>query len=280
MMFITATTPALLLAIPALAFCKQASLQRWGAIGFGLCFGWGVMLGGFSWVGVQGGFWAGCFFLWFVWIAMFARHHWNASRFLILWAVLGGLVLSVAIPWVCARYLVVLSAPLILLTVKSLEQTFPGAAERPLFLNASLLVFVSFGLALACADYSQAAIDRRAAVEAQAWRRNHAPALDGYYAGASLGGIGYYLSQSGWKPLSPGAQAPPHTLLLLPRRTLPSFFWPALPRGKVVSVFEYAMKNPLRTLGHGAGYYGSLWGPLPFSFSNKPVETYTLIETD
>ena len=27
----------------------------------------------------------------------------------------------------------------------------------------------------------------------------------------------------------------------------------------------------------GAGFYGSIWGPLPYSFSRQPIETYTLV---
>jgi hypothetical protein len=68
----------------------------------------------------------------------------------------------------------------------------------------------------------------------------------------------------------------------LPWRTLPRAFFPQVEEPKVLHRLTYRTWNPLRTLDSvsGAGFYGSIWGPLPFSFSLGPLEVYTLAHSE
>lgn len=273
--YLVATTPMLWLGFP---IARPLFGALFGLIGLAT----GTYLIGFSASGLQIGIWLAVFGVWVIALASMATSFFRATRFLWIWAALGIAMFTVAIPWVCARYLGIVSPPLILLTVMALERRGAWLLTSPKARIAVAASFILFGGALAWADMREARIDRQAAQAIAAWRQAHAPERPAYYPAAVLGGFGYYLAEQGWQPLAPGAPAPAGSVVALVRRTLPSLFWPALPHGRVAQIESYTMRLPLRTLdgASGAGFYGSIWGPLPFAWSRSPVETYAIFLGD
>ena len=192
----------------------------------------------------------------------------SADHFLWGWVFISVVVLWVAIPWICARYLVIVGPALVLLSVRLIENSRWG--QIPTFRTGVLIVTCGFGFLMAHADYSQADVDRQIARRVKEEK--------GTYPAAALSGLGFYLDSIRWRPAGPGETVQGD--LLLPMRTLAPRFWPR-PSGPIYEKrrWEYGTWNPLRVLDSrtGAGFYGSIWGPFPFTISKGPLETYVLV---
>jgi hypothetical protein len=131
---------------------------------------------------------------------------------------------------------------------------------------------------LASSDYVQAQVDQKAARDVETWwQLVNPPFKNAYYPAAELGGLSYYLPHH-WKPANPGDSLSDGDAALIPWRSLPPAFFPQLKAPQALARFVYRTRLPFRTLDSRsrAGFYGSIWGPLPFSISNDPIEVYTL----
>jgi hypothetical protein len=274
--FISATTPCLFIPVFASIVGRVDGRRRWIVGGLAAAT---LAITIFVYpplsIGVQLGLWSAVFVAWILLLDPGDA----SGRWLFAWLLLGLIGLAVALDWVCARFLVIHSAPLILLSVRSVEAKFSRLTDSRSFRAGSFVVLTVYGLAVASADFSQARVDWRAARWAEAWEQKLDHPGRAYYPGAALGGLGYYLRADRWQGLPPGAEVPKGSLLLIPRRTLPSFFLPEVSRAHVVAILEFRSWNPIRVFGSAvrAGFYGSVWGALPVAFSSAPLETYQLL---
>jgi hypothetical protein len=279
MVFAAATTPLIALC-GALSLWDCSSKRRWGICALmAVALVIGYLSGFHASVAWQWGFWLGCFFWWFTAVATQPID--DASRFLMAWSLLGLFVIVVAIRWVCARYLVIASPAWILLSLRFLENRFPSWLRSQRVRCATALGLLLFGLSLAVEDWQHAHVDELVAKEANSWRMQHLPGSPAFYPAALLGGLEYYLPDESWVGLQPSDSVPPGGILLLSTRTLPPTFWPQFKNPRRLAEFSYRSFLPWRTLDglSGAGFYGSIWGPLPYSLSRAPLDVYVLLVT-
>ncbi|HOW27551.1 MAG TPA: glycosyltransferase family 39 protein [Elusimicrobiota bacterium] len=273
MVFSAGTTTCLLLSLFTLS--RRHLVHAAVILGLSLAIGIGIYMK--RSVGIQIGFWMGIFLLWCS-LAVFQPRT-SGWKFLSLWA-LGGLgTLFVARGWFCARYFVVAGPPLVLLTVMGLEARRPSWVDRRLFRLTVFIVLAAFSGALALADLEQATVDVSAASRLESIRAPGGDSLRGHYPSSLLSGLGYYLDGEHWYPLAPREPVPEKSWVVLPRRSLSPAFFPAIGPYVPVAELPYKTWNPFRThdMKVGAGFYGSIWGPLPFSFSSDPMETYVVL---
>lgn len=190
------------------------------------------------------------------------------------WILLGVVGLWAARGWVCARYLVVIGIPLVLLSLQVLESwRFWGKIGR-----SALWGLIVYGGCLAAANFQQAAVDPWAIKEVQK-KFGRDTSVQWFFPAATLSGLPYYGAKAGWRPLKPGEDIPPGGRLLLPARRLPKVFWPNTQGAAVLGTFSAPRGLPFRLLGSKAGFYGSIWGPRPFGFSLEPAEKFYIFES-
>lgn len=209
-----------------------------------------------------------------------ALRNWKSEpidTWLFLWTAAGLAGLLGARGWVSARYFIVLGPAAILLSVRKMEEQGWAARRsfRLLFLGAAAL----WGLALAGADALQAGVDPAAARDLEKARRAATPETRGRYPSTTLSGLGFYLPEETWAPIAPGERPLPGETVALPSRQLPRPFWPDLRGYQAAAAFTYSSPLPIRLQDGptGAGWYGSIWGKAPLSWTRDPLETYLLL---
>jgi hypothetical protein len=148
-------------------------------------------------------------------------------------------------------------------------------APTPRFIagtGAALLAAALVSVRVARADANLANAGRTAA--AQLSREVHGSATV-YFEGHW--GFQYYLEQSGARPADL-RNSPFHAgdVLVIPENTTNSF---GPPPGFVLAgtrIFELPLAGGVATMSEpaGAGFYASVWGPLPFVFGRVPPERY------
>ncbi len=277
MTFAIGTTPALWLG--AMAWAASGDRIR-NLISLFIFAGGIALAAGLGLKGAQGtafGIWCGGFLLW----SFAVQPLWQETenRFLLAWSGLGLAALLVAIPWVCARYFVIVGPALTLVTAKAVEAWQPAWVESPRWRTILLSILIGLGFFVAQADLVQAKADENAARWAKKWINGNAPGEKTYFASAHLGGAGYYLGECGWKGLTAQETVPTGGYLLLSLKTLPRPFWPKITDPEVAAQWSPRTWNPIRTLDgmSGAGFYGSIWAPLPLSLSFGPVDDYLIL---
>ncbi|MBI4395777.1 MAG: glycosyltransferase family 39 protein [Elusimicrobia bacterium] len=273
MTFSSGSTTGLLLALLwFLTARRRMGLAVLGAaLMGGAALGWGIP------VGLQIGFWMGAFLLW-----LFFIYPGKATRgwsFLILWAGVGLAGLLGARGWLCARYFVIVGPTLVLLTVMGLENRASAWMESRNFRWTALAFLTLLGGMLALADSARARVDVETARAVEEWAGQNGAGTTVHYPSALLSGLSHYLDEKTGRPLDPGAPTRPGDVIVLPERSLPRAFFPQITNPSLLARWEFRTWNPLRTLDSPsrAGFYGSIWGPLPFSFSLGPLEVFDLI---
>ncbi len=221
-------------------------------------------------VGIIFGFWLGTALQWFNFISIKNQIQQDPIRiFLLVWIVLGLAGLLFARGWLCGRYFVIIGPAFVLLTFKTWEKKLSPLIYGFLFL---------FALCFAVSDYQQAGVDRRMASEINQLALD--PQKRIHYPSAMLSGLEYYLDRAQWISTGPEAILQPGDWILIPTKGLPSRFIPKITNPTIVNKWTFHSWSPIKVLDSTsyAGYYGSIWGPLPFSFSNEPAEVYYLVE--
>ena len=196
---------------------------------------------------------------------------------LLLWIAVGLAGLLWARGWVCARYFVIVGPAAVLLSVRAMERVHWAGSK--IFRAATLGLLATGGAAVAAADFFQARVDFLAARDLEAARKILEPNSVGRYPGALLSGLSYYLPDDRWKPINPGETPAPGEVAALPGRQLPKAFRPNVEGLRPAASFIYRSPIPIRLQDGptGAGWYGSIWGKHPLSFSMDPVEVYFLL---
>lgn len=198
---------------------------------------------------------------------------WPRDAFLIVWiAGFLGMMLMV-MDWVAVRYFHIVAPALAMVAVRVVEMRWPGRQRAVL---AGLVAFMAVaGGALAYADYRQAEPNRQIG-----------PALveNGFRGGDRRFYLGdsftvSYLRRFGWTPLFPQTELRPGDLVLAKEVTMPLVWFARKPievRG--LATFDFPSRFPLKVMDmrHSAGFYASVWGALPFTFSSGPWERFRL----
>jgi len=139
--------------------------------------------------------------------------------FLFVWLLLGLGMMTLVMPWVASRYFIIVIFPAACLWVRHSQYVFKGHAHTILWV---VVVFTILGaVSLAYADYRQASIYRRIAVDVS---KRVPQGADRYFLGDSFVGYTVYLELVGWKPLFPSQPIPSGVLLLKNEYTAPSWW--------------------------------------------------------
>src|SRR5262249_1615727 len=156
--------------------------------------------------------------------------------------------------------------------VRMLEENRVSWISSPLLLRGAVVLFIVTTGLLATADQQQAGIDAKAAAELNTWAKMDGTTRPHYFPGAILSGLGFYLDRNLWTPAQPGQEIEKGAVVVVPWRSLPPRFDPRVENPQGLKQWVYEIPIPLRTLDSKsyAGFYGTIWGPLPFSFSREP----------
>jgi 4-amino-4-deoxy-L-arabinose transferase-like glycosyltransferase len=197
------------------------------------------------------------------------------SLFLALWIV-GTFVFAAFLNWtINARsVLPLIPAAGILLARRLDAKTLPSLARFPWLLIVPLVISGAFSLAAASSDTELAESARKAAdfVHSQSER----PAnvfFEGHW------GFQYYMQSNGAQPVDVQTfRFTPGIMIVIPENNTNIL---GLPPGVPASqqVIEVKTNAWIATMRPqvGAGFYASVWGPLPFAFGAVPPERYHLV---
>jgi hypothetical protein len=206
---------------------------------------------------------------------------WRRSRapgdgFLALWLALAAVQMMAVMQWVAARYYLTLLPPVVFLTLRRLRQEAPFSpvrfARKAVGVGAALLVL---GGAVATGDYLQARAHEKIGADVG----GVPPGSRRYYTGDSF--TDGALKSRGWSPLFPATVLLPGDLVLRQRVVMPAYWFTPDPRRfRAAGAWTYPSWFPLRVMDNdgSAGFYASVWGALPYSFTFGPLEKYVLLE--
>lgn len=235
--------------------------------------------GGFSvWQAGLFAFWTCSSFAFFVALLVFYfKWGWIYPRdhFLVGWILGFVLMMSYVMPWVAARYYLIALPAIVFLGARFIECRWGKNARK---IMAGLLAgMVVLGAGLAYADYQQAETNRRLVGDLKS--RGFSGGPGHYYLGDSF--TMSYMKNEGWTPCFPDTQFRVGDLVLGRSVTMPLVWFKKCPiEVKIVKAFDYPTWFPVKVMDyHGsAGFYASVWGVLPFTFSSVPWERYYLVE--
>jgi 4-amino-4-deoxy-L-arabinose transferase-like glycosyltransferase len=193
----------------------------------------------------------------------------------VLWLwIFGTFLFAAFVNWtVNARSVLPLVPAVAILLVRRLSAE-QGASRRRLFLRASVPAVLSGALSLwaLAADAELANAGRTAAAALQEEARDAGGPV--YFEGHW--GFQYYMQQAGAEPAD--IRKTPFRagdMLLIPENATNSFGPP--PGFRLAGrVREFPLRSRLATMSQplGAGFYASVWGPLPFALGAVPPERY------
>jgi len=221
--------------------------------------------------------------LWFITSILFATFFWQLrdrwvyprDPFLYGWFLGFIAMMFIVMGWVAVRYYVLVVPAIIMLSVRMVEIRFPSRAKE--VFKGALIVLMVFTSALAYADYKQAEPSRLLVQDLQEngfeGGRRH------FYLGDSF--TMSYLREEGWIPCFPETEFQVGDQVLAKEVTMPLIWFGKKPLIlKSLATFNYPTHFPLKVMDyHGsAGFYASVWGALPFTFSTGPWERFHLFE--
>jgi hypothetical protein len=191
------------------------------------------------------------------------------SLFLALW-VLGTFIFATFLNWtVNARSVLPLVPAAAILIARCLKSTQLSRARIAIPLALSCLL--SFWIT--CGDTTFANSAREAACIIHERTANQSGTL--WFAGHW--GFQYYMQEFGAQPYDQKTnRSKPGELLVMPDNNSNLF---EVPGGLVTQVIEIPIRTGVTTSRgtSGAGFYSSVWGPLPFVFGPVPPERYSFI---
>lgn len=206
---------------------------------------------------------------------LFSASHETRAKGGVLMLWIAGVALAVLflLPYSSVKYLLPAFPPLVLLFVWMVEDRFDGDRVRKVLLTA-VIATAALGALVSLSDYELAASKRFFAEE-------YAIGYGGEAAGNRLWfssefGVRYYMEKQGSRELSERSQVKDGDLVVLPMiagSRIPAEFEKRLTLVDSISLHSLW---PVRVTDHraGAGFYGSRWGPLPYSLSTGSLDEY------
>lgn len=198
------------------------------------------------------------------------------SMLLALW-ILGALVFSGFVNWaINARAVLPIIPAVAILIVQRLERAGCFSPGRfPWKLAAPLVASGALSLAIAWSDARLANSARDAATVISSQFRDSARPM--YFEGHW--GFQYYMQRAGAQPTDiRKTRFQTGDLLVIPENTTNSFGPPPGFQLADVRILPLDLPQPLATMSQplGAGFYASVWGPLPFAIGPVPPERYMI----
>jgi hypothetical protein len=234
-------------------------------------------IGGFPWAGaILLGLWIATSLVFLVRMGLDAgRWVWPRDAFIALWILGFVCMMLMVMDWVAVRYYHIVTPALGLYVVRIFERRFGRYAQRALAVFTAAVV--AFTALLGYADYRQADPGRRIGPLLEA--RGITGGDRHFYLGDSF--TVSYLRELGWVPAFPDTEFRPGDLVLSKDVTMPLVWF--LRRGlplREVETFDFPTRFPIKVMDFrgSAGFYASVWGALPFTFSLSPWERFRLYE--
>ncbi len=195
--------------------------------------------------------------------------------FLFLWTVGFIGMMLIVMGWVAVRYYVIVVPAVVMMSVRLLEMRNREKAESRLL--PILFLTILFSGLLAYADYKQAEPSRL--VPAELEKAGYTGGERHFFLGDSF--TMSYLKRTGWVPCFPETEFKKGDWVLAKEVTMPQVWFYRKPLVlKEIAKFNYSTRFPLKVMDNqgSAGFYASVWGALPFTFSNSPWERFHLFE--
>lgn len=196
--------------------------------------------------------------------------------FLGLWLVTILVATALLLPHATAKYYLPFFAPLILLLFKETEAKVKSQfAVRTLLGLAIALTFIT-GTAVSAADFQYA----------QAYKDYALSLGDRYHPQGNVWFVGewgfrHYMESKGYKYLTSTDTSPAEGDLIVQ----PMFMeWPLAPsltsRMHLIEITDVQWSVPIRVMNFegSAGFYGSYWGLLPYTFTSLPLEKFKIYQ--
>jgi hypothetical protein len=202
----------------------------------------------------------------------------SSDRFLLAWLALGAFQLVFVMGWTAARYHLAVVPPAVFLALRAAQRAHRHFASRLNGFHATAAAALLLaGAALAVGDHLQASTQR---LIREDLRRDGLPAAGGrsFYLGDTF--TGGQVKDDGWEPAFPETAFRPGDVVLRREVVMPPWwFRPDPARMRLLKVYDYPSRWPVRVMDNrgAAGFYASVWGALPFTFSVGPLERYSLI---
>ena len=201
------------------------------------------------------------------------KHRRDAESALLLLWIVGTFLFSWVLNWTINGRSILPMAPVVsILIVRRVQQRWPDwAAWRFRWEFVPLVLTGLLAMAVTWADVKLADVARTAAAEIHnryAGREDRVQ-FQGHW------GFQYYMESLGFKAWIIGEQVPPGGVLILPENNTNVYQLPMPPFAEVDRIQLPAC--PIMTtmnIANGAGFYASVWGPLPFAFCAVPMECY------
>lgn len=194
---------------------------------------------------------------------------------LMLWIAGVALAVLFLLPYSSVKYLLPAFPPLVLLFVWMVEDRFDADRVRKVLLTA-VIATAALGALVSLSDYELAASKRFFAEEYGIGYGGEAEATGNRLWFSSEFGVRYYMEKQGSRELSERSQVKDGDLVVLPMiagSRIPAEFEKRL---TLVDSISLNSLWPVRVTDHraGAGFYGSRWGPLPYSLSTGSLDEY------
>lgn len=191
-----------------------------------------------------------------------------ASFLLVVW-ILGIFVFATVLNWtINGRSLLPILPAVGILVARRLEITSQAAGrEMMLGLLWPALPAAVISIVLVKADYDLAGANRIAAQTlcARHQKKDNTVYFEGHW------GFQYYMEKFGAKAMNFGsAKVASGDMLVLPTNASEVFFTPPIKLFREYEILEYVPNPYCSTMNHkaGAGFYASIFGPLPFAIQN------------
>lgn len=195
------------------------------------------------------------------------------SIVLLLW-IFGSFVFASVLNWsVNVRSVLPVVPAAAILAARHIARRVSWSGRDALALAAGLAASAALSFSVAHADALLAASARDAARDLVAEYRGAGRELwfQGHW------GFQYYAEALGAKPLLRGTPLPADAIVLTPRNN--SYLW--LPDAPVIELRQFGGPAWCATMNPrvGAGFYSSIWGPMPFAFGEVKPETYVVYQS-
>ena len=178
------------------------------------------------------------------------------------------------LPFGSARYLLPILAPLVMILLEGVNW---GQGRSRVIISGAILLSIGFGLSAATADMRFASGYKTMAEKVKIYRSTNETS-DVWYIGAW--GMQFYMDNAGARYLLADSNAPKRgDLVVIPE--MPRLWVPSRRlQGRLAAFATWEVRSdlPLRLFNarSNAGFYGHLWGLLPFSFSSEPDEVFII----
>ncbi len=194
--------------------------------------------------------------------------------FLAFWLLVMICAVTLVLPHATAKYMLPFLAPVVLLLFRELEINLKGGSALTIIAFAAIALTILAGTTVSTADYQLAQTYKDFALNVG---NSYQPEGNVWFVGEW--GLRHYMESQGYLYLTSDSTAPREGDLVV---RVGLMEWPleksVTDRMSLVETDSVQSGNPLRVMNFAAnaGFYGTYWGKLPYTFSNQPLETFSV----